>query len=156
MDLIDIEELHCMWIKSSQIIVDLPMIGELFAKIERVATQENKVKDLHTSDVSSLKTSFSEILACCRTGVKTNSFADFHGRVQPLQRWCHQARILIKEYYKSIDLKHNKLDLIDSSLTGKPFERKNPFGQTSVALPTDSDPVLSMKECDDKSSSQHR
>lgn len=64
--------------------------------------------------------------------------------------------MIIKDYYKTIELKHNKLNLIDSSLTGKPFERRNPFGQSSVAILTDSDFGLHVKESDEKSSSQHR
>ena len=71
MDLIKIEEMHKIWIKSSRIIVDVPMTSDLYSKIERVAEQEEKVKQLFPTDVDSLKTAFSEVLACCRTGVKT-------------------------------------------------------------------------------------
>ena len=40
---------------------------------------------------------------------------------------------MVKDYYKTIELKHNQLDLVDSSLTGKPFACPNPFAaeQTS-------------------------
>ena len=57
------------------------MITELFKKIERVAEQESKVKNLYPSDIDSLKTAFTEVLACCRAGVKTKHFAEFYERV---------------------------------------------------------------------------
>ena len=57
------------------------MITELFKKIERVAEQESKVKNLYPSDIDSLKAAFTEVLACCRAGVKTKHFAEFYERV---------------------------------------------------------------------------
>ena len=57
------------------------MITELFKKIERVAEQESKVKHLYPSDIDSLKAAFTEVLACCRAGVKTKHFAEFYERV---------------------------------------------------------------------------
>ena len=63
--------------------------------------------------------------------MKTRTFAAFYKRVQPLQVWCNQARALVKDYYKAIDLKHNQLNLMDSQLVAKPFDGKNPFEKPS-------------------------
>ena len=54
-------------------------------------------------------------------------FAAFYDRVKTAQLWCQRSRCLVKEYYKTIDLKNNQLHLIESSLTGKAFDDSNPF-----------------------------
>lgn len=54
--------------------------------------------------------------------------------------------MLVKEYYKTIELKHNKLHLVDSLLTGKPFERRNPFcEQVETDKPLEELPQISQK-----------
>lgn len=154
MDLIDIHEMHRIWTTASVIIVHVPNISELFTKIQRVAEQETKVKDLRLSSLDDLKLSFAEVLACCRTGVKTKAFADFYDNVQPKQLWCHKARSLVKEYYKTIEVKHNKLCLIDSSLVSKPFERKNPFKQEAQSESLDLEDAVMSDEQNNRSNLQ--
>ena len=55
--------------KCSQMLVDVPLIADLFDKIERAAEQEKKIKELHIIDSESLKDAFTQVLACCNTGI---------------------------------------------------------------------------------------
>ena len=43
---------------------------------------EKKVKAIHPKDVEGLKLAFSEVLMCCRTGIKTKAFEEFYEKVQ--------------------------------------------------------------------------
>lgn len=83
-ELIAIKTIYQIWTKCSSLLVNIPQIADLFGNIERVADQDKKIKDLIPTDVEKIKLSFAEVLLCCRTGVKIDSFANYYDIVQPL------------------------------------------------------------------------
>jgi hypothetical protein len=77
--------------------------------------------------VDQLKQVIKAVLMAIRTGISTQTFIDAYERMQPLQNWFFQSKCIIKEYYKSVGLKHNQLGLVDSALIQKPLEKLNIF-----------------------------
>ena len=56
-------------------------------------------------------------------GVKTKSIVMFHDKLQPIQEWFATAKVMIKEYYKQIYVKHSQLSLLDSQITTKTIQK---------------------------------
>jgi len=84
-ELYDIGELHSLWLNCAHSVVKVPRLAEFFAKVELVAAKERDIQSIALTSSDGLKTAFSEIFACCRTGVKTRVFAAFYNRVMGLQ-----------------------------------------------------------------------
>jgi len=47
--------------------------------------------------------------------IDTQIFEEFAQFLRPIKRWLYFSKILIKEYYKSVDLRLNQLNLFESS-----------------------------------------
>ena len=105
-ELFEISELHALWLKCSTSVIQIPHLTDFFSKVELVAERERAAKELDLMTISGLKSAFAEVYSCCRTGIKTATFAELYRSVQSTQLWCHHTRSLVKEYYKTIDLKH--------------------------------------------------
>lgn len=106
-ELFEINDLHALWLKCSNSVIYIPRLADFFRKVVLVAEKEKVVSELDLFSLSDLKTAFAEVYSCCRTGIRTVTFSKLYASVQRAQLWCHHARSLVKDYYKTIDLKHS-------------------------------------------------
>ena len=81
-ELFDIKELYQLWQKCAISFVHIPQLAEFFAKVELVALREQTVNETQLTSLAGLKKAFGEVYACCRTGVKTDTFAELYASVQ--------------------------------------------------------------------------
>ena len=80
-ELFEIDYLHGLWLKCSNSVIKIPNLADFFSKIMLVAEREEIVRTLDISSVSGLKTAFAEVFSCCRTGIKTSTFAELYSDV---------------------------------------------------------------------------